>query len=538
MTRQLGLAGTFLALLGAFFACTHNPPPPPNRTPGGPSDNPEDVRARMPYRPTPPQPESKFPPPQQSAEEEEREANKANEPDLLHVQPSIRLDGAPFPKKITYEPGLVEAKRLRYVSGEAAAGGDGSAEHPWNDLQEALCQLVPGDRLLLTPAIYEGSFRVGSSCHGGTADAPIQVFARHAFLKPRGDGDVLTVEQPYWQFWEVQIALLHSRVAGFVTRGPGAHDIAVDQSHIYEGKGPAVKLAAGSSRITISNSHIHQSGGIQIEAATRDITITTSHIHHNFGTSVTIGADAGAGAGPAENVQIVGNRLQNDHGSALRILHSHGARILHNVFANYRPDEESEFNGTAIFVGSGSSDVQIEGNSILEASIGIAVGEARPAGAAPEKVVILRNFLQNTLTPEGVALDVVRGTDIRFYNSVVDRYTDDVHAADGVRALSVANNLFLGGKTACVLLVPGANYFFDYNVFANSTNPRVVLGSDVYGVSDLTAGPMSHTRIFPKVEISGGDLAKLTGFSPVDQGQVMPGLSYRGAAPDIGIAER
>jgi len=534
MKRALYLAGSCITLLGAFFACIHNPPP--NRTPGGPSDNPEDVRARMPYRPTPPQPESKFPPPQQSAEEEEREANKANEPDLLHVQPSILLDGAPFPKKITYEPGLVEAKRLRYVSADAAAGGDGSADHPWNNLQEALCQLIPGDRLLLTPAVYEGSFRIGSSCHGGTADAPIQVFARHAFLKPRGDGDVLTVEQPHWQFWEVQIALLHSSVAGFVTRGAGAHDIAVDQSHIYEGKGPAVRLAAGSSRITISNSHIHQSRGIEIEAATRDITITTSHIHHNFGTSLTVGI-AAPDAPPAEGIQIIGNRLQNDHGSALRLLHCYGARILYNTFANYRPDEESEFNGTAIFVGSGSSDVALEGNSILEASIGIAVGEVRSAGAPPEKVIVLRNFLQNTLTPEGLALDVVLGTDIRFYNNVVDRYADDVHAAAGVRALSVANNLFLGGKTACILLVPDVNCFFDYNIFANSMNPRVVLGTDVYDVSGLTAGPMSHTRVLPKVEISGGDLGNLTGFSPVDQGQVMPGLAYRGAAPDIGIAE-
>ncbi|HEX7138315.1 MAG TPA: hypothetical protein VF219_10725, partial [Vicinamibacterales bacterium] len=154
--------------LGVAFACTTqtapSASPPPTPTPDRASENPEDIRARIPNRPTPPQPESKFPPPQQSAEEEEREANKANEPELLHVQPAIRLDGAPFPKKVTYEPSLVEAKRLRYVAADAAPGGDGSAEHPWRDLQDALCQLVPGDRLLLTPAVYEGSFRIGPNC--------------------------------------------------------------------------------------------------------------------------------------------------------------------------------------------------------------------------------------------------------------------------------------------------------------------------------------------------------------------------------------
>src|SRR5215472_290627 len=127
MKRARWLDGACIALLGAFFACTHAAPTPhpapspvPTATPERASENPEDIRARIPNRPTPPQPESKFPPPQQSAEEEEREANKPNEPELLHVQPSIRLDGAPFPKKLTYEPSLVEAKRLRYVSADAA----------------------------------------------------------------------------------------------------------------------------------------------------------------------------------------------------------------------------------------------------------------------------------------------------------------------------------------------------------------------------------------------------------------------------------
>lgn len=537
MTRVAWLGVALTAFLAVLFACTHDAPLPPTGTPDRASENPEDVRARLPYRPTPPQPESKFPPPQQSAEEEEREANKANEPELLHVQPSIRLDGAPFPKKITYEPSFLEARRLRYVSSDAAAGGDGSLEHPWKDLQEALCQLVPGDRLLLTPAVYEGSFRIGPNCHGGTAERPIQIFARHAFLKPRGDADVLTVEQPFWQFWELQIALLHSQSAGFVTRGAEAHDIALDQSHIYEGRGPAIRLAAGSARVKISNSHIHQSGGVEIEAGTRDITIIASHIHHNFGTSLTIGGGEEAGAPPAEAIEIVGNRFQNDHGSGLRILHSRGAHILHNTFANYRPDEESPSAGSAIVIGAGASDVLLEGNSILEASIGLRVGEAGFSGASPEQVVVQRNFFQNTLTPESLALDAAAGRDVQFYNNVVDSYSDDVHAAEGI-GLAVVNNLFLGATTA--LVFPGSvpPFLFDYNVFAPGTGLRTVLGGRSQAFSVLTAGPMPHTRVLPRVEISGGDLGKITGFSPVDKGRALPGIVYKGAAPDIGIAER
>ena len=81
--------GFLLALVTLLAACATPPaastagaagtsaPPPPalTPTPGRASDNPEDVRARMPMRPTPYQHETKFPPPQQSPEEEEKKSN-------------------------------------------------------------------------------------------------------------------------------------------------------------------------------------------------------------------------------------------------------------------------------------------------------------------------------------------------------------------------------------------------------------------------------------------------------------------------------
>ena len=93
---------------------------PPATTTAQASENPPDVRARMPGRPKPPQPESKFPPPQQSEEEEKRLANRPGEPTLLHGEPAILLNGAPFPEKKDYEPGFPEAKRIRYVTVEGS----------------------------------------------------------------------------------------------------------------------------------------------------------------------------------------------------------------------------------------------------------------------------------------------------------------------------------------------------------------------------------------------------------------------------------
>src|SRR6202040_342839 len=120
------------------------------------------------------------------------------------------------------------------------------------------------------------------------------------------------------------------------------------------------------------------------------------------------------GAPPAEAIEIVGNRFQNDHGSGLRILHSRGARVLHNTFANYRPDEESGSTGAALVVGAESTDSVLESNSFLEASIGLRVGESDAAGAPPREVAAQRNFFQNTLTPESLALDVRAGKDVHF----------------------------------------------------------------------------------------------------------------------------
>lgn len=303
MSRGVWAAGRLPLLLTLVLAaCVTRPssppttasgapaPPAPTRTPGSANENPEDIRARMPARPTPFHQETKFPPPQQSEEEEEKKSNSPVEPNLLHGEPAVLLDGASFPERSNYDPHFPQARRMRYVSVDATVSGDGSAEHPWKDLQDALCRLEPGDRLVIASGIYAGSFHVSGACRSGTAEAPIQVFARHAFLKAaEGGGDVLTLERAHWQLWEVQLALLESGVAGLVTSGPEAHDIAIDQSHIYEGEGPAVAVRAGSDRITLSNCHIHQSQGVRIDRGASRVTLRNNHIHHNRAASVAVG---------------------------------------------------------------------------------------------------------------------------------------------------------------------------------------------------------------------------------------------------------
>lgn len=527
------LPGALLLLaLPAAALAPARPGPVSTPTPGPrASENPPDVPARERFRPTPPQPESKFPPPQQSREAEERESNAPGEPELLHSEPAVLLDGEPFPSKAPYRPEFPEAKRLRYVAADASLPGDGTLEHPWKDLQDALCKLEPGDRLLLSAGIYSGSFRVAGACRDGTADAPIQVFSRHAFLKPAGGGDVLTVERAHWQFWEVQIALLDSPSAGFVTTGPGAHDIAIDQSHIYEGKGPAVRLASGSAGVVLSNCHIHQSTGVRIEAGTSGIRLVNNHIHHNRSASVTV--SGGGAPGVARQISIVGNRIHNDRGPALDLGRCQDVEITRNRFSNYRPDEGR--GGEAIVIGAGCRGVKLESNSVLEATVGLLIGAEKGAGSPPERVVVQRNYFTNRLTADSTALRVDGGRDVRFSNNVVDHYAAAfvVSAAD---RLVIANNLVIA-PTVAFRLPPGGIFFFDYNFFATPSTPVAKIGA-------ADAGPawwrerMPHTRTAPSADLTGNDLGKISGFTLVDAGKPFEGLSFAGAAPDVGVAER
>ena len=533
------LVSGLLAWATRTVASTAGPQPVPTATPARASDNPEDERARMPRRPTPVQPDTKFPPPQQSADEEKRESNAPAEPDLLPGEPAVLLDGQPFPPRSAYDPKFPEPRRTRYVSADAKGPGDGSAEHPWSDLQDALCRLEPGDRLAIASGIYSGSFRIAGSCRSGTAEAPIQIFARHAFLKAKeGGGDVLTIERAHWQLWEVQLAMLDSEVAGLVISGAQAHDIAVDQSHIYEGQGPAVVVRAGSDRVTISNCHIHQSKGVRIEAGASRVTLRNNHIHHNRAASVTLGG--GGGAGAAREITLAGNRIHNDHGPALDLGHCEKVSLTGNRFSNYRPDAEEEGQtGEAIRIGAGCRDVLFNENSVLEASVAVSIGAGAGSGSAPppERILFSRNYFRNELTPESTAFAIDRASEVRVANNILDRYAEPFRIGVGARALTMANNLILAPKVAYKAAGPGSFALFDYNVFgAEATLPA--------SVADKSVGPevwmkaMPHTRLVPGAGFADGDLGKITGFTAVDAGHPVEGVSARGNAPDIGVAEK
>ena len=63
-------------------------------------------------------------------------------------------------------------------------------------------------------------------------------------------------------------------------------------------------------------------------------------------------------------------------------------------------------------------------------------------------------------------------------------------------------------------------------------------------VGGADAGPswwrahMPHSRVVSAADFTGNDLGKIVGFSAIDAGKAFDGLAFKGAAPDIGVAER
>lgn len=263
---------------------------------------------------------------------------------LLPAEPEVT-----FPQIAPYEPNFPRPRRTFYVDGEVRAGGDGSEANPWNDLQAALCRLEPGDRLVVQPRNYTGSFRIAGDCKDGTADAPIQLFAHDAFLLPGPSGDVLTLERAHWQLWQVQIAQRERDIAGLVITGPRAHHVEVEHSHISEGEGAAVRIGGGAGAVVVSNSHIHHSGGIRVEGS--NVQLINNHIHHNRSSAITIE--------DARDVTITGNRIQNDHGPEVQVTRASAVRIAGNRIWNCRP--------SALSLGAGARDITFERNLVAAA---------------------------------------------------------------------------------------------------------------------------------------------------------------------------
>lgn len=460
------------------------------------------------------------------------------EPDRLRADPIVLMDGQAFPLLEEVKTRFAEPRRVFYANSGASAEGDGTEAKPWKDVQKALFRLQPGDRLVLQPGVYTGPWVVGEGCRDGTADAPIQLFGEESFLHGGAEKKpLLTLSRAHWQIWNPELVLGPAATAGVVVSGPGAHDIILDDLHIYDGRGHAIRIGEGSSRVTVSNCHIHQSSGIVVAGPSKGVVFTGNKIHHNFAGPITL---AGGAAGLVEDVVISRNKLHNDDGPAVDLSGVRKVRLDTNKIYNYRP--VARFSGTAIRVGRNSRDVVVEGSFIAEATGGIRIGET--GAEPPADIVVRRNYFENRLTPDGVAVEIVAGRDVRILNNTVNRYAEGFRGPSTAGAgerLIVANNLILEPSGLAMRFPhPGALAYLDHNAFGSPQGKvQVQIGPTTADVeTHRAAGRMRNSRVEKTLDLVDRDLAKLGTGSLADAGKAFDAVTFKGSAPDIGVGEK
>lgn len=190
-------------------------------------------------------------------------------------------------------------QRTFYVSVRAVEDGDGSEAKPWRDLKAALCQLQPGDQLMVLPGHYKGPFVIDRPCQDGTPTAPIRVVGlEDSVLNSSEGGSILVIKRPFWTFQRFEIVPGKARNPAVVIEGPDAHDLLLEEFHMHNGWGDGIKIGRDVRRLTIANSHIHNfghpkhnrdSGGILVEEGVADITIVGNRIHHGMAGPIYMG---------------------------------------------------------------------------------------------------------------------------------------------------------------------------------------------------------------------------------------------------------
>jgi Right handed beta helix region len=458
---------------------------------------------------------------------------------------ALLLNGEPFPKAEPFVGKFPDPKRSFYVA-VSGPQGDGSQAHPWNDLRAALRNLRPGDQLHILHGEYEGGFAIDDKCQDGTAEAPIQVFFHKSGMLPSESGPALSVGRSFWYFRHLSVSLGEHE-------GPGleisSHDILIDGAFIYRGRGPGVRVAPGASRVTIANADVLKIGvakpgpdavGIEIAPRTREVRIVASRLYQNPAGSIRV--EAARDEPEAADLTFSDNSIRDDGGPGLALLGGEHVRVARNTIFYGR---QTRVPSRAIVL-EAAHDVTIENNRIADAAEAIRVGLADAKGGPylrSQDVTIARNAIDTTY-PRGTAIDIEAGRKVRITNNVIEGYDDAITVFGSppqTETVSVANNLVLSvSDVAFVLADSKSATYFDNNVFSpRAESVDVEVGKKTIPLAQfLKGGTMPHTKIVKGVTLEHRDLGRVGGAATVDQGKAIEGISFKGSAPDIGVAEK
>jgi len=463
------------------------------------------------------------------------------------ISQAVTLNGKTFPAVTPYVAKVPPPVRAFFVSASGPAG-DGSAEHPWTDLQEALRALSPGDRLTVRPGTYAAEFRIDKACRDGSEGRPIQVFFDgKAKLVPRGELAVISAGRSHWYLSGPFVELGQTANTG-ISIDDDARGVTIDGARISGGAGPSIRVGGETAGVRIANSRIAktrleeanpQGIGIAIAAGARDVLITNNQMKDNPGGSLRVLAPVGAQR-MANGVLVVSNTMRDDASAAIGVEAADGIRIVGNTILN-APDM-ADTRGIEL----GRVDRAIvKWNHVANCQVAIQVGGAGEGGELrqPVDVSIDHNYLEDAYAM-GTGIRVDAANKARLVHNVVEGAAEAIvvrGAPPRTQALTVANNLVVGiSRLAFVLEEPKAVRIFDYNVFSPAGDAvSVRYGKREVGLFQLLKeGVMPHSKVAPGVRFANRDLARVEGAVTHEQGVAVSGYAHRGAAPDIGLDER
>jgi hypothetical protein len=466
----------------------------------------------------------------------------------LPAPQAVWLKGTPFPRVVASAHHLPAARRT-FFAAPGTTPGDGSEAAPWTDLQAALRELQPGDRLRVKPGSYSVSLRIDESCRDGTRKDPIQIaFDEKAVLAPQGDDAVLTVTRADWVILGLYTKLSDSKAPGVSIEGAGSHDVTLVQARLSGGAGASIRIGAGSDHVMIDDARIsknrlerpgREAVGVQIEAGARNVILRNNHLHENPAGSVRIDAPARNGR-RASAVQITGNTISGDGSIGIAVAAADGLRVTGNTISDATGGETR-----CLTLGDVHRAV-IRSNHLAHCAVAMRVGQVDPnAGVRgrADDVSIDHNFLESSL-PGGTAVDIEAGDHVRFTNNVIEGYADGILVfgkLPSTSAITAANNLVLSvSRTAFLIQDPKSAVLFDYNVFSPRGN---ALTADVRQKSQplskfLEGGTMPHTRVVPNVQVLNRDLGRISGVETAHRGTTIDGSGTRGSTPDLGVTEQ
>jgi hypothetical protein len=444
-----------------------------------------------------------------------------------------------------------------YVDNNVTRDGDGSWEHPWNDINNHIGDLGPGYTMCVRGDV-SGPGRVyevseiyldskGGTVRDGVPGSPITVRSypgEKAILKNVGSNSIVYFRGADHWILEGFTMDHNGRDSRAVRFKYEANYNILRNNEIYNGKTDGIALYSGHNvGNVIENNHIHHFEAevqgahcIILEPGSDDTVIRGNRLHDCSNDGIQIYAVSDTSVSEySRNVHIVDNVFyrgtlpRSDDG--LDIKGADGLAVTGNEFYGYYTDDEWSGRGRAIVIQKGSRNLVFDSNTIYGTSYGIDChGEG---GKHPENVTIKNNMFYNIGGPYVIALSDVY--DVAFYHNTIANavgYSFRV-GGKGLHGGDIRNNLFYSSGKADVSddapftdVTVGYNGWFDTE--SNFTAPTDIMGSGDPGFVDA-ANNDYHLLADSPVRDVGIDVGVATDF----EGDLRP----FGDRPDVGADE-